>query len=598
MKRPLFLVSLISGLCALLLTACGGGNKEVGTATAKPQATTPPGVAATTAPSPTSAPAATATAVQRGSVLDKAFDPSPYDLTNIRYGGTFNYQWGFSNGYLEPKQITQLNDLYLAAQKPVTWVANEKDQFSHLAPILAESWKTSADLKTYTLSLRKGVKWHNIAPVNGREFVADDVLFNIKRYSEKDSIRAPFYAQILSAEAPDKYTVVLRLKDPTAWLLNDIWGGTEWLFPPELLAETNGVMATKLIGTGPYMLKDYKFRQEALYVRNPDSWEKDLKGNPLPYTDAVHYIYMTDTGTVIAAFRTNQIDYGPSYSSTGSIIASEALAKSVPGVRVFALGAQQPRMLSFNTNKAPWNDVRVRRAFNMLIDKNKFAEAIFEPGTWEYSTPLQWSDISDQPFKLTDLGPYAQYNPTEAKKLLIEAGFADGKMKVAGPVEYAIGGGTTSHVVFGQNLQQLLKPAGIEIELKGLDPTAYYSKWYLHNYEDLSLSFVNTGDYSVNWYAQNKFLKDATQNTSMITDPEVQRIVTEVKGVTDPAKVRTLAKALWDFDTQGSWNVYVPVQKGFVFASPRTRSFTIRRGSGFTAVEMWMWLADAPRTAP
>ncbi|MSQ32223.1 MAG: ABC transporter substrate-binding protein [Dehalococcoidia bacterium] len=585
----------VSGLCALLLVACGPGDKETPTATTGPKPTTPPGVTATIAPSPTS-PAATATTL--GGVLDKASDPAPYELNNIKYGGTFNWQWGFSNGYLEPKQITQLNDLYPAAQKPVMWVANQKDQFAHLAPMLAEKWSTSADLKTYTLNLRKGIKWHNIAPVNGREFVADDILFNIKRYSEKDSIRAPFYSQIVLAEAPDKYTVVLRLKNPSAWLLNDIWGGTEWLVPQELVAETNGVMATKFIGTGPYMLKDYKFRQGALYVRNPDSWMKDTNGNPLPYTDAIHMIYMTDTGTTTAAFRTAQIDYGPSYATSGSIPASEALAKSVPGMKVYALGAQQPRMLSFNINKAPWSDVRVRRAFNMLIDKNKFADAIFETGTWEYSTPLQWSNVSDQPFKLTDLGQYAQYNPTEAKKLLIEAGFADGKMKVAGPVEYAIGGGTTSHLNFGQNLQQLYKQNGVEIELKGLDPTTYYSKWYLHNYDDLSLSFVNTGDYSVNWYAQNKFLKDATQNTSMIADPEVQKAVAEIKGVTDPAKLRVLAKSLWDFDTQGSYNVYVPVQKAFMFASPRTRSFTVRRGPSFTAMEMWMWLADAPRTAP
>ena len=171
-------------------------------------------------------------------------------------------------------------------------------------------------------------------------------------------------------------------------------------------------------------------------------------------------------------------------------------------------------------------------------------------------------------------------------------------MKVASPIEYAIGGGTTSHLNFAQDIQQLLKLAGIEVELKGLDPTAYYSKWYLHNYEDIGLSFVNTGDYSVNWYAQNKYQKDATQNTSMITDPGVQKTVIDIKAVTDPAKLRVLAKSLWDFDIDGSYNVYVPVQKGFQFASPRTRSFTVRRGPSFTAMEMWMWLADAPRSAP
>jgi ABC-type transport system substrate-binding protein len=234
----------------------------------------------------------------------------------------------------------------------------------------------------------------------------------------------------------------------------------------------------------------------------------------------------------------------------------------------------------------------------MLIDKQKFAEAIFPEGGWVHSTPVNWLDVSNEPFSLEKLGPYAKYNPAEAKKLLIEAGFPDGKMKVQSPLEYAQGGGISSHLLFSQNLQQLLKTNGIEISLIGLDPTAYYSKWYLHNYDDLSLGFINTGDYSLNWYAQNKYLDGATQNTSNISDPNVQRIVKGIKGTTDPVKLRGYARSLWDFDTQGSWNVWVPVLVQHGYVSARTRSFTIRRGSVFSAIAMWPWLADAPRTSP
>ncbi len=65
------------------------------------------------------------------------------------------------------------------------------------------------------------------APVNGREMVADDVLFNIKRYSDKDAVEAAAYAQIESATAPDKYTVVLKLKEPNAWAFNELFGAQQ-----------------------------------------------------------------------------------------------------------------------------------------------------------------------------------------------------------------------------------------------------------------------------------------------------------------------------------------------------------------------------------
>ncbi|MSQ32523.1 MAG: ABC transporter substrate-binding protein [Dehalococcoidia bacterium] len=586
----LMFASLVVGL---IVAACGGGDEPAATATSAPLTTRTPGptavITATTALPAIVPPVATS------SILDTALDPAPYELENVKYGGSFKLVWGFSNGFLDPKYIIQINDMWPAGEKLVGWMPNEKDVYSHLEPIIAEGWKTSADLKTYTITLKKGVKWQNIAPVNGREFVADDAVFNINRYADKDSIRLPFYSQIESTRAVDKYTVEIKIKEPTAWLMNDIFGGTDWMIPPEVIAEAGGSRAgTKFIGTGPYILKDYKFRQGMTFTRNPDYWHKDARGRVLPYTDSVEWIFILDQATIVAGFRTGQLDNGPSLTSQG-VAGLEAIGKSVPGMRLHASGLSAFVGLGFNTKKAPWNDVRVRRAMNMLIDKDKFASVLTSSTKLYYSTPLTWTDVSDKPFNVDDLGPYFKYNPTEAKKLLIEAGFADGKMKIASPMEYAA---NASFTIYAQITQEQLKQGGIQLDLAQISTSEYFTKWYLQKHEDISLNFTNTGDYSLNWYAQNKYKIGATQNTSFISDPAIQQAVTDIKATTDPVKLKALAKTLWDYDTQGSLNIWIINEKGFGATSPHVRNYVNRAASGFAGLTFMPWLSDAPRTSP
>ena len=587
---------LTSFAATLSAVACGGGSDSTpsATATTAPRNTvTAP--TATAALGVTPLPAATLPPATTSSIIDNALDPAPYELENVKYGGSFKLVWGFSNGFLDPKYIIQINDMWPAAEKLVGWIPNEKDVYSHLEPIIAEGWTTSTDLKTYTITLKKGVKWQNIAPVNGREFVADDAVFNINRYGDKDSIRLPFYSQVESTKAVDKYTVEIKIKDPTAWLMNDIFGGTDWMVPPELVNEASDKrLGTKFIGTGPYILKDYRFRQGMTFVRNPDYWHKDAKGRALPYTDSVEWIFILDAATTVAGFRTGQLDTGPSLSGQG-VAGLEAIAKTVPGMRLHATGLAPFVGLSFNTKKAPWNDVKVRRAMNMLIDKDKFASLLTSSTKLYYSTPLTWSDVSDKPFTVDEMGPYFKYNPAEAKKLLIEAGFADGKLKVATPMEYAANPGFT---LYSTITQELLKQGGVQLELLSISTSEYFTKWYLQKHEDISLNFTNTGDYSLNWYAQNKYKIGATQNTSFVSDPVIQQAIIDIKATTDPVKLRQLGRILWDFDTQGSWNIWLINEKAFGATSPHVRNYVVRAASGFAGLTFMPWLTDAPRTSP
>ncbi|MSQ32079.1 MAG: ABC transporter substrate-binding protein [Dehalococcoidia bacterium] len=581
---------LFTLLSAFIIVSCGGGEEATpaATATTKPAATTTSTQPTATASAQSVIPTP-AVVGATGTIFDKA-EIGKYELANVKYGGVWREQQVNTLGSLDPKLSTgtpiSLYTLF-AADKLVGREPNPDDILSKLAPGLAESWSISDDLKRYTFKIRKGVKWHNIAPVNGRELTVDDVVYTINRYKEKDSVYVSTYSNIESVTAPDSSTVVLNLKEPSAWAANDLFGNSEVIVPPELVAANNGTIPGVIIGTGPYILKDFKFRIGASYVRNPNYWQKDIKGNVLPYLDAVEIIIMSEPGTILAAMRTGQLDRAS--LRPGPIL---NLSKSTSDFRVFINAFAASDGLAFNTKKAPWNDVRVRRAFNMSIDKNKVSQVLNE-SKWVFNGPMPWSIVSDEPFTFDKLGPYYKYDPEAAKKLLIEAGYPDGKFKLAGAkLEY----GQPSYTAISQVLQDSLKANGIEIELGPLDNSAYQQKWFFRTYDNLTLNHWIAPDYTLNWFAQIKFSTAGAQNISLIDDPAVNETIRNIKLTTDPAKLKQLGKSLWDFDTLGSYTVWVGASQAYTPTSSRSRNVLLRTGAG--GVRIFPWLADAPRTSP
>lgn len=594
--RPIKLLSVwvISLVGFAAMVACGGGENNAPTATATPT------TSQTATPRPTSiiaavtviVPTATSQAAVTGTILDRAVKVAPYELDNIRYGGTLRTSESASPPHWDPKLVQSgvmdsiANWFY---EKPFGYVANPNNEFATLSPILAESWKASDDLKTYTVTLRKGIKWHNLPPVNGRELVADDLVFSMNRYREKDSAAVANYMQIESIQATDKHTVEIRLTEPNAWAINDLFGRSQYIVTPEMVKESNGSISEKLIGTGPYILTQYSFRGTIRGVRNPNYWQKDSKGNQLPYIDELNLSQIADQATLVAAFRTGQLDRPNGLLTQGIIDAG----KSVHDARVFNLGrVSNDYGLSFNARRAPWNDVRVRRAFGMALNQTRYTAQTYGDLPVVQSTPLPWEFISDQPFTFDKLGPYYQFNPQEAKKLLTEAGFTDGKMTVATPLVTNFPGRSPNGVL----IQQLYKEQGIDLQIQQVDGTTFGTRYYQRVGQDLDFTFHISFEYNLNWYAQNKFLPDASQNTAFINDPAVTELVKKVKVTTDQAKIREYAKFLWDYETQGMYAIWVPNNAAISAVAPRVRNWTVRYAA--TGQQIYPWLADATRTSP
>lgn len=590
MKKMRLLLAVVLTSTAIFIAACGGGGDND---TVAPTATRTPDSTSAPVPQATATTVTTPSSSTREIDLNKLPEFFPEEIENVKYGGTLRIGETATSPHWDPKLLQagalEKTSVYFY-EKLIGWVPNPNDRFVHLGGVLAEKWSLSSDLSTLTINLRKGVKWQNIAPVNGREFVAGDAVFNINRYREKDSQSSPLYAGIQSVDAPDKYTVVTKLAEPNAWIVDDLFGKEEYMVAPEVVAAGGGTVTTTGIGTGPYILSKFLYRRGGTYVRNPDYWQKDAKGRQLPYLDTIELTEITDPATTLAAWRTGQLDFGGQSTAQTSMNA----VKTIPDLRVTYARTNPVSSvgLAFNTKKAPWNDVNVRRAFGMLTNQQKFGEIEFGDLPWGYSHPVPWEFVSDEPFTFAKFGTYYQFNPTEAKKLLVAAGFPDGKMKIASSI-------STSYPGRGMNavlVQQLWKEQGIEIGVTNVDGSVYSTQYYQRVHEDIGITHNNGAAYNLNWFAQNKFLPEATQNHPFINDPEVTNVVKSIKTTTDPAKLREYSKFLWDYNSNGVWTIWMPRSLGLSITSARVRNQLNRIGS--RATQQFPWVTDAPRTSP
>ena len=194
---------------------------------------------------------------------------------------------------------------------------------SYLTGRLAESWDISPDGLTYTFNIRKGVNWHNKAPMNGRALTADDVEYNFHRQLGLGNFTdagpnlnwpagnlkgIPFE----SITAADDSTVVMKLKEPHLPALNIILLDLPtYIMPPEVIEQHGDVMDWRnLVGTGPFMLTDVVDGSSATRTKNPDYWGYDPKypQNRLPYVDELKVVVILEESSIFAALRSGKLD--------------------------------------------------------------------------------------------------------------------------------------------------------------------------------------------------------------------------------------------------------------------------------------------------
>jgi len=298
-----------------------------------------------------------------------------------------------------------------------------------VVPGLAERWDISPDGKVYTFHLRKGVKWHNHrAWKPTRDFNADDVIFAIERqwkeanpYFKVTSANHSYFNDmgmpklLKSVEKVDDYTVRITLERAEAPFLSNLAMEYAGIQSKEyadamLKAGTPEKIDQEPIGTGPFYLVQYQKDAIIRYKAFPQFW-----GGKAKIDDLVFSI------TPDASVRWAKLQKGECHVMPYPNPADLDSIRKDPNVVVLEQPGLNVGYLAYNTTKKPFDDVRVRKAVNMAIDKKAIIDAVYLTTGVAAKNPIpptQWSyndAIKDDPF-----------DPAAAKKLLAEAGYPNG----------------------------------------------------------------------------------------------------------------------------------------------------------------------------
>jgi peptide/nickel transport system substrate-binding protein len=379
--------------------------------------------------------------------------------------------------------------------------------------MLAESWSSSPDMKTFVFKLRKGVRFEN-----GQPFNAAVVKFSFDRAGGAKSTNKDkrFFSEI-GTVVLDEYTVGVNSTLPNPDLPFMLGQSTACLVEPKS-ADTN---ATAPVGTGPYKLAAWQRGASCTLVKSPT-----YRDPSLAKTERFVFRFMSDTAAQTAALMANDIDIFPR-AGTRSV----AQFKGNPRFQVIEVGTRGKVILTINNRKKPLDDVRVRRAILAAIDRN----AIIQGAADGFGKPLGSHYAMGAPgfIDTTAINPF---DIEKAKKLLAEAGVKTPLELdlVLPPPPYARQG--------GELIAAQLAKIGIVAKIQNVEWAQWISGTYGNKNYDLSLilhvepfDLVNYTKPEYYWgYQSAKFneLFDKARNSARPADRlrylgEAQRLLAE-----------------------------------------------------------------------
>ncbi|HYM91457.1 MAG TPA: ABC transporter substrate-binding protein, partial [bacterium] len=297
------------------------------------------------------------------------------------------------------------------------------DYDNTVKPGLAEKWAISPDGKTYTFTLRPGVRFHS-----GKPLTATDVKFTLERWKTiKGSPTAFNIAPVESVDAPNPRTVVLHLKEPLSILLVNLANYSGSILNPEVvtrLGDDYGTGAGKVDGTGPFVLREWVRNDRLVSVRNPAyAWGPPIYKNPGPaHLASVIFRTIVEDSPRVAAVEVGEAQFTPSVPPPQVA----RLAKD-GRVKVIRYGDLNTVFLGFKLGKKPLDDLKVRRAINYGINKPELIAGVYYGladeayGPLAPGTPGWWKDVTKVAYR---------YNPSTAKRLLDEAGWVQTRQGV------------------------------------------------------------------------------------------------------------------------------------------------------------------------
>lgn len=490
-----------------------------------------------------------------------------------KFGGVYHgyFSGDLQAGGLDPAKFTGLNEWAVAID-----IYNGLVQFddnNNIVPDLAERWTVSPDNKTYTFTLRKGVKFSN-----GREVTAADVKYSIERIYNpatkspntwifEDIIQGT--KEMLDGQATElsgiramgRYQVRFTLLQPVGHFLSLLTMPQAFVLAKEEVERWGDDYASHPVGTGPYILKEWRRQDRIILEANPNYFAGK------PYLAGQEIRIIPESSTAEAEFKAGRLD--------GLGIPAATFKEWVNDPRwkpYIVKGAEMAiNYFGFNFTRKPFDDIRVRKAFAYAIPRKQILESIFNgagviahgpipPGLPGYDSTI----------------PPLPYDPSKAKALLAEAGFANGL-----EAEMLITPTTNNQRLFGI-VQAALRGVNINLKPAFRERAAYFRERRTGNFD------IARADWFADYLDAENFLTPlfhTGNHWSKYSNPKVDELIDRARGTVD-AKERVrlyqqvermiIAEMPWVFLWHPvSYSVNQPWVKGSKFYPTPRRTLNI-----------------------
>jgi len=327
-----------------------------------------------------------------------------------------------------------------------------------VVPQLATGYKVSSDKKTYTFTLRPGVKFSN-----GQPMTSKDVKFSIDQTTKASQGWGFINTAIKSTSAPSPDTFVVHLKYPWAPLLADLSIFANGIIPDNYAGKSETAFYNAPIGTGPFKWDVWHKGQSLTLVKNPLYWQKGL-----PYLDSITWTDVSSDNTRQQQLQGGQaqIDQFPAWSTVTQL-------QNTQGVNMHLFNSTQTNYLAFNETRKPFQDVHVRRAISLALNRDALVKAVLfghgKPANSLFPPQVPYYDPNT---------PGYQFNLAEAKKEMAQSSVPHGFS-----TSIVIPTGNSDYQTISTIVQSELKPLGINVKINQLDPNTENTQTQNLNYD-------------------------------------------------------------------------------------------------------------------
>jgi peptide/nickel transport system substrate-binding protein len=429
-----------------------------------------------------------------------------------RRGGVLLAAIGADPPSLDPHQETTFANIQLVAPLYSTLLQFNPRNYAEIIGDVATDWTVAPDGLTYTVKLRHDVKFHDGSPMTSADVKAtyDKIVFPPPAAR---SSRKLHYKAVASIEAPDPFTVVFKLKHPSAAFLGHLASPWNVIFPKKYLDKDPNYFKTNVVGSGPFKFKNYTRGATFEGERNPDYFVKDR-----PYLDGYKFYISPETSVRAAAVRS-----GRAYIEFRHLPNSEVEAiKKQLGDKIAVETVPVPGWwaVSFNNRVKPFTDVRVRKALMIAVDRYTMSKVLFPltglQGVGAVIRPGTDFAMSEAELeKLPGFSHDIEKSREEAKRLLADAGYANGLKIVMKNRNVKL-----PYQDFAVFLIQEWKKIGVEVENRPLETAAWFSDGRdTANFElmvDPHVDFMDEPDLTL-----ADFVSGNTENWGRISDPQI-----------------------------------------------------------------------------